>query len=82
MTKERKEMFIEYLRKWDFALMPLMPIAEEEAEYLIELFDRMEREAAQKHDYYMKNQDKYIQKANESYERKKAQAFIKRGIKV
>lgn len=77
MTKERKEMFIEYLRKWDFAVMPLMPIAEEEAEYLVDLFERMDREAEQKHEYYMQNQEKFIRSAKESYQRNKAKAFIK-----
>lgn len=81
MTRERLETFKDYLRKWDFAVMPLMPIAEEEAEYLIELFNRMEREATQKHDYYMQNQEKFIQCSKESYQRKKAEAFIKRAKK-
>ena len=77
MTRERLEVFKEYVRKWDFGLMPLMPIAEEEAEYLKDLFDKMDREAEQKHEYYMQNQDKFIQQSKESYQRKKAQAFIK-----
>ena len=77
MTKERLAAFKEYLRKWDFAMMPLMPIAEVEAEYLVELFDRMDKEAEQKHEYYMQNQEKLIQSARESYQRNKAKAFIK-----
>ena len=81
MTRERLETFKDYLRKWDFAVMPLFPIAEEEAEYLKDLFDKMDREAEQKHRYYMQNQDKFIQQSKESYQRKKAQAFIKGGKK-
>lgn len=81
MTRERLEVFKEYLRKWDFALIPLMPIAEEEAEYLKTLFDRKDREREQKHEYYEQHRDHLVQSANESYERKKAQAFIKRAKK-
>lgn len=57
MTKERKEVFKEYIRKWDFNMFPLMPIAEAEAEWLIELFDRMDRQKARHHDWYMENQE-------------------------
>ena len=33
--KKRAEVLKDYLRKWDWKLFPLMPIAEEDAVYLL-----------------------------------------------
>ncbi|WP_034452484.1 hypothetical protein [Butyrivibrio sp. AE2032] len=77
MTNERIEIFKEFLRKWDFALMPLMPIAEAEAEWLLKVLEEKEDTAAKKHEYYLQNREVFLQRSKERYEQKKAQAFIK-----
>ncbi len=77
MTDERIEIFKEYLRKWDFALMPLMPIGEPEAEWLLSLIDEKEKRTEKRHEYYLANRETFISKSKENYERKKAEAFIK-----
>ena len=77
MTLERIEILKEFLQKWDFELMPLMPIAEPEAKYLLKLLEEKEKKSIKRHEYYVRNRDTYISKAKETYDKKKAQAFIK-----
>lgn len=57
-TRQRREMFKEYVRKWDFDKYPLMPIAEKEAEWLIEIFDRIDNRRKYSSKYYLENLDK------------------------
>ena len=65
-SKERAKVLREYLDKWDFQVFPLMPIAEEDAEYLLHVIEIYEREKNYHRDY--------------QNERRKSQAFI-RGVK-
>ena len=64
--KERAKVFLDYLRKWDFQTFDLMPIAEEDAKYILYVLEMYEREKEHKRDY--------------NSERKKAEAYI-RGVK-
>ena len=75
MTKERLKVFKEYLRKWPWDRYSTMPIAKEEADYLIELFDKKEREAAQKAAWYQGHKEKCIEKGKARYSAKKASVF-------
>jgi len=51
MGKERAAALLEYLQKWDFQLFPLMPIAEEDAEYILRILEQRERELDHKREY-------------------------------
>ena len=62
-NKERVQALMDYLSKWDFQLFPLMPIAEEDAEYILKVLEMYEHEKARKREY--------------SSERRKAEAFIR-----
>lgn len=71
------EIFKDYLRKWDFAMFPLMPIGEPEAEYILGIIEEKEKQSQKRHEYYVENRETFIRKSKENYERKKAEAFIK-----
>lgn len=75
--RERAEVFKEYLRKWDFELFPLMPIAEADANYLLEIFDQRDRNRETKHRWYLRNREDHNEAAKNRYHEQKAQAFIK-----
>lgn len=64
VNKERVAALMEYLSKWDFQIFPLMPIAEEDAEYIFSVLEMYEREKAHKREY--------------ASIYRKAEAFIKR----
>ena len=49
--KERAKVFLDYLRKWDFQIFNLMPIAEEDAKYILYVLEMYEREKEQKKEY-------------------------------
>ena len=65
IDRERETFLREWLDKWGFDLFPLMPIAEEDAEVLRQVFKQIDNDRRWKHTYD---------------ERKKNQAFIK-GVK-
>ena len=65
-NNERAKILIEYLSKWDFQIFPLMPIAEEDAAYILHALEIYESAKEHKREY--------------QNERRKAEAFI-RGIK-
>lgn len=49
--KKRAEVLKDYLRKWDFNLFPLMPIAEEDAVYLLRIIDQHDHDRKRRREY-------------------------------
>lgn len=82
MTREQLEIEVlkDYLRKWDFAMFPLLPVGEPEAEYILRIIEEKENRNRKRHEYYVANRETFISKSKENYEKKKAEAFI-RGTK-
>ncbi len=49
--KKRAEVLKDYLRKWDWKLFPLMPIAEEDAVYLLRIIDQHDNDRKRRREY-------------------------------
>ena len=49
--KKRAEVLKDYLRKWDWKLFPLMPIAEEDAVYLLRIIDMYDKDRKRRREY-------------------------------
>ena len=78
MTRERLEVFREYLEKWPWEQYETMPIAKVEADYLLELFARKDRDAERSAAWYQAHRDQVLEQANK---RNKEKAYIKKGVK-
>ena len=65
INKERAKVLLEYFRKWDFQIFELMPIAEEDAKYILYVLEMYEHEKERKREY--------------TSEYRKAQTFIRGG---
>ena len=77
MNREQIEYFKGWVRDWDFELFPTMPIRKIEAEYLVKLFDQMDKEREKKHQWYVENRQDHNNRMKDYYQESKAKAFIK-----
>ena len=51
VDKKRAEILKDYLRKWDWKLFQLMPIAEEDAVYLLKIIDMYDKDRKRRREY-------------------------------
>lgn len=67
---ERVDRIHEYLSRWDWVLMPLMPISEDDGLALLKILESREKGRRKRHEWYMENQERVIEKSKRNYQKR------------
>lgn len=71
MNREQKELFKKEIRRWNFDRYSQMPIARAEAEWIIEIFDSMDRQRELHRKRYQENREELNALSKARYRKKK-----------